>query len=130
MTVDLWTVFAAVVLPYVPYLLVASEKRRRGIYDPANPRDSNALLAGWSARAKAAELNSWEALSAYVAISFVAYQAGAPADRLAPLGVAWVVARVAYVAAYVAGRGRLRVVLWSASIALLVARFGVIFLPP
>ena len=67
MQLDDWTVLGAVVAPYAPYLLVAWEKNRLGVYDPANPRDSNAVLEGWSARAKAAELNSWEALTAYLA---------------------------------------------------------------
>ena len=119
---DLWTVFVAVLLPYVPYLMVAFEKNRRGIYDPANPRDSNAQLAGWSARAKAAEANSWEALLAWLAVTWIAREAGAE-PQLA-LGIAWVGSRLAYLAAYVAGFGTLRVVTWFAGVALILARFA------
>jgi uncharacterized MAPEG superfamily protein len=75
MDAQLWTVFAAVLLPYAPYLMVGFEKARRGIYDPANPRDSNALLSGWAARAKAAEANSWEALLAWLAVVYIAREA-------------------------------------------------------
>jgi uncharacterized MAPEG superfamily protein len=129
-TADLWTVFAAVVLPYVPYLLVGWYKNRRGLYDPANPRDSNAQLEGWSARAKAAEANSWEALAQYVGVSFVAHEAGADPDLLAALGAAWVVARLAYYVVYVAGWGRTRIAVWFVGLLLLFARFGAIFVSP
>lgn len=129
MTVDLWTVFAAVILPYVPYLMVGFHKNRRGIYDPANPRDSNALLEGWSLRAKGAETNAWEALAQYLGVTFVAYQAHADPQLLAALGGAWVVARLAYYAAYIAGYGRLRIALWFLGLGLLLSRFGIVFLP-
>jgi uncharacterized MAPEG superfamily protein len=129
MTLDLWTVFAAVALPYVPYLVVGFYKNRRGIYDPANPRDSNALLEGWSARAKGAEANSWEALAQYLGVTFVAYQAGADRDLLGLLGAAWVVARLGYYVVYIAGFGRVRVAVWALGLLLIVARFGVVFLP-
>lgn len=129
MTTDLWTVFAAVVLPYVPYLMVSFYKNRRGLYDPANPRDSNAQLEGWAARAKGAEQNAWEALAQYLAVTFVAYEAGADPGRLAPLGGVWVASRLAYTAAYVGGWGRTRIALWAAGVALIGARLGVVFLP-
>ena len=122
MQLDDWTVLGAVVAPYVPYLLVAGEKNRLGVYDPANPRDSNAVLAGWSARAKAAELNSWEALAAYLAIAWVARSAGADPTWLGALGILWLASRGAYLAAYVSGRGQLRIWTWFAGVALLLAR--------
>lgn len=127
MTADLWTVFVAAVLPYVPYLMVAFEKNRRGIYDPANPRDSNAQLEGWSARAKAAEANSWEALAQYVAVSFVAHAAGGDDATLALVGWAWVAARLVYYGVYVGGLGQARIAAWFVGVALLFARVGVVF---
>lgn len=129
MTLELWTVFGALLAPYAPYLMVAFEKNRRGIYDPANPRDSNALLEGWSARAKAAETNSWEALTAYVAVAFLTHEAGVTTPWLPALGVAWLASRGAYLAAYVAGFGNLRIATWFLGVALLLARFGTVFLP-
>jgi uncharacterized MAPEG superfamily protein len=114
-----------VVLPYVPYLMVAVEKARRGIYDPDNPRDSNSQLEGWSLRAKGAELNSWEALAAYLGVTWIAHTSGADDRTLAALGVAWVVSRLVYFAAYVSGSGRLRIAAWFAGVGLILARFGV-----
>ncbi len=124
MTADLWTVFAACILPYVPYMIVATFKWQRGIYDANNPRASNDQLEGWSLRAKGAELNSWEALASYLAVTFIAYQT--PADRtlLASLGVAWVASRLLYFTAYIAGKGGVRILMWSIGIALMLARFG------
>jgi uncharacterized MAPEG superfamily protein len=125
MSPDSWTVFAAVVLPYVPYLLVAAEKQRRGIYDPANPRDSNSQLEGWSLRAKGAELNSWEALTAYLAVTWIAHTAGADEQTLTRLGVAWVVSRLVYYLAYVSGMGKIRILAWFTGVGLILARFAV-----
>lgn len=123
MTPDLWTV-AAVALPYAPYLLLAAYKNRRGLYDPNQPRASDAALEGWAARARAAEVNSWEALTQYVALSWLAHAAGADERVLTALGVAWVVARLAYVGAYVAGAGRWRIAWWFVALGLALARFG------
>lgn len=122
---ELWTVFVAMVLPFVPYQMVGLEKYRRGIYDPANPRDSNALLAGWSARAKAAEANSWEALLLYLAVSYVSREAGADLQLSTALGVAWIAARLLYLAVYVAGFGRIRIAVWFVGVGLILARFAV-----
>lgn len=125
MSPDHWTVFTAVLLPYVPYLITMVYKRQRGLYDPANPRDSNAQLEGWALRAKGAEANSWEALTAYVAVSWLAHEAGGDPDQLLALGVGWVVVRLAYIVAYVVGAGMLRGGLWALSVVLLLARLGV-----
>jgi uncharacterized MAPEG superfamily protein len=122
---DYWTVFAAVVLPYVPYLVMGAEKRRRGLYDPDNPRASDAVLEASSRRARFAETNSWEALAAYVAISWIAHSAGADPTILFPIGVAWIGVRVLYITAYVAGKGQLRIAFWTLSALLLLARMGV-----
>ena len=122
---DYWTVFAAVVLPYAPYLVASAEKTRRGLYDPANPRASDGALEAPSRRARFAETNSWEALASYAAISWIAHAAGADPALLFPIGVAWVLARALYITAYVAGWGRTRIAMWSLSVVLLLARMGV-----
>ena len=129
MTADLWTVFAAIVFPFVPYLVASYEKNRRGIYDPANPRDSNALLSGWALRAKGCEQNCWEALAAYLGVTFIAYQAGANPVWLSWLGGAWVLFRLAYILAYVSGAGLPRIALWSAGLLLTLGRFMLVFAP-
>lgn len=129
MTLDLWIVCVAAVLPLVPYSMVAAWKNRRGLYDPANPRDSNEALEGWARRAKAAEQNSWEALVQFLATSFVAYEAGADRALLGWLGLAWVVARLVYFGVYLAGVGRFRIAVWAVGVLLLVARVAAVFLP-
>ena len=127
MTLDLWTVFAAVALPYVPYLITAAYKNRRGLYDPANPRDSNAALEGWALRAKGAEQNAWEALAQYLAVTFVAYEAGADRQLLGWVGVAWVIARLAYYVVYISGMGRVRIAVWALGGVLILVRLGLVF---
>ena len=124
MNLELWTVFAALILPYAPYLLVAAEKQRRGIYDPNNPRASNDQLEGWALRAKGAELNSWEALASYLAVAFITHEVHADVGLLGLLGVAWVVSRLAYVGAYVSGAGIIRIIAWFSGVGLLLARFA------
>jgi uncharacterized MAPEG superfamily protein len=70
-------------------------------------------------------MNAWEALTAYLAITWIAHEAGANDRTLTTLGIAWVISRLAYYAAYVAGFGRTRILLWALGVALIVARFVV-----
>lgn len=111
MTLALWCVFAAVLLPYVCFGIARNQGRDaqgRRLRDNRNPRDFPNRIEGLAKRAWNAQLNSFESLPGFAAAVIIAHLAHAPQTPIDILALAWVVARVAYVAFYVAGRSTLR----------------------
>ena len=119
MPVSYWCILAAAALPYLATLMA----KAGAPYDNRNPREWLAGLSGWRARANAAQQNSFEAFAPFAAAVIVAHQLGADAARVDALAVTFVVARIAYLAAYVADRATLRSLAWFVGIACVVAIF-------
>ena len=92
-------------------------------YDNRSPRDWLSRQDGWRKRADAAQANSFEALPFFAAAVLVAHQLGAPQGRIDALAVAFIVARVAYIALYVTDRATLRSVAWAVGLGLAIAIF-------
>lgn len=86
--------------------------RGPGAFDNNNPREWLAKLTGYRARANAAQANSWEALMVFAPAVLAAQQAGVEAAMIRTLAIAFVVARVVYVALYLADKASLRSVAW------------------
>src|SRR5574343_1417043 len=80
------------------------KRRRDGGFDNHSPREWLAALQGWQARANAAQANSWEALPIFLAGLFVAHQHQAAQATVDALALAFIAARLAYVALYIADR--------------------------
>lgn len=99
------------------------KRRRDGGFDNHRPREWLARLDGWQARANAAQANSWEALPVFIAGLFVAYQHQAAQSKVDLLALAFLAARLAYIALYVADRAWLRSLLWVTGLAACVALF-------
>ncbi|MFT7772527.1 MAPEG family protein [Roseateles sp.] len=99
------------------------KRRRDGGFDNHQPREWLAKLAGWQARANAAQANSWEALPIFIAGLFVAYQHQAAQATVDLLALGFIAARLAYVALYVADQASLRSLLWAAGMAASVGLF-------
>jgi uncharacterized MAPEG superfamily protein len=103
MTIPLWCLFIAVILPYVwGGVSTAFRKKEFGSLDNNHPRAQSAKLTGAGARAFAAQSNAWEALAVFAPAVLVAHFA-APTSTLAPtLAMVWVVARIVHGIVYVA----------------------------
>lgn len=99
--------------------------RREGGFDNHNPRQWLAGLQGWQARANAAQHNSFEALPVFIAGLFVAGQQQAAPAVVDGLALAFVAARIGYIAAYVTDRAGLRTILWMIGMGCCVALFFV-----
>lgn len=99
--------------------------RREGGFDNHQPRQWLAQLQGWQARANAAQLNSFEALPLFIAGVLVAQRVPGPQAWIDGLAVAFVVARVGYIGAYLADRANLRSVLWVLGLACCIGLFFV-----
>ncbi len=97
--------------------------RREGGYDNHDPRQWLARLQGWQARANAAQMNSFEALPIFIAGVLIAERLQASQVRVDFLAGAFVIARVAYIGAYVGDWPLLRSTLWAVGFLASVALF-------
>jgi uncharacterized MAPEG superfamily protein len=95
-------------------------------FDNANPRDPGFYTPGFRARSLGAHQNGLEAFPLFATAVLLAEFRGAPQHTIDALALAFLVARVAYVACYLGDRPTLRSVVWLAALACNV----VIFLSP
>ena len=125
MTLLLLCVLAAALMPIVCAGIAKSrgfgKKRRDGGFDNNHPREWLARLTGWQARANAAQANSFEALPFFIGAVAIALAAGADAQRLGLLALAWVLLRAAFVALYLADKANARSLVWTAAVAVNIA---------
>jgi uncharacterized MAPEG superfamily protein len=120
-------VLVACLLPIVCAGLAKSpgfgKPRREGGFDNHHPRQWLAGLGGWQARANAAQQNSFEALPIFIAGVLIAERMGLPAARVDLLAIVFVLARLGYIACYVADQATLRSLLWVIGLGASIALF-------
>ncbi len=105
---------AALVLIYLPRFVVWREMAKlAGGYDNHEPRRQQAQLEGLGRRALAAHQNGFEAFAPFAVAVLAALQRGAKIELVGAIAIGFVVVRLAYIAAYLADRARLRSMLWS-----------------
>ncbi len=120
MTIALWCVFIAGLLPYAA---VGVAKIGGKGYDNANPRAWMARTEGFRARANAAHLNAFEAFPFFAAAVLVAHMLHAPQSKIDMLAMIFIAARIAYTALYLADRPTLRSLFWGAGMACVISLF-------
>jgi uncharacterized MAPEG superfamily protein len=120
MTIAYWCVLIAAMLPYAATLTAKIGGER---FDNRSPREWLAAQAGYRRRANAAQLNSFEAFPLFAAAVLVAHSLHAPQLRVDMLAIAFVIARLLYVAFYLADQSALRSLAWFAGIGSAVAIF-------
>lgn len=99
------------------------KRHSEGGFDNHHPRAWLANLQGWQARANAAQQNSFEALPLFIAGVLVAQRMQAPQSTIDLLAWLFVLARVAYIAAYVGDYATPRSMLWAIGTIICVAMF-------
>ena len=128
-TVAYWCVFVAVLLPLACSLIAKragfGKKRSQGGYDNHEPRAWLARQNGASARANAAQANSFEALPLFIGAVIIAHLLGANQARLDVLAIVFILLRLTYIMMYVAGIPTVRSAVWT--LALLV-NIGILFI--
>lgn len=128
MTIANTCVLIAAVLPIVTMGLAkaatAGKRRSDGGYDNNNPRDWATKQAGWKARAAAAHSNGFEILPIFVFAVLAAQGAGLEQGRTDQLAMAFIAARLAYIAIYLADIAALRSVVWAVGLGLAIAIFA------
>jgi uncharacterized MAPEG superfamily protein len=120
MSFGLWTILAAAVLPY---LCAAAAKYGGAGYDNARPRSSLEGLTGWRQRADWAQRNHFEAFAPFAAGVLTAHIAHAPQHLIDLLAGGFLLARVAYTAAYVGDAPTLRSLLFGIGFACVIGLF-------
>ena len=120
MTIAFWCVLVAGFLPYFGTLTAKIGGER---FDNSNPRDWLSAQSGFRKRANAAQHNSFEAVPFFAAAVIIAHVAGAPQGRIDLFAVAFILARLSYIAFYVADMATLRPLAWFVGIGSVVALF-------
>ena len=98
-----------------------------GGYDNHNPRAWMARQGEASARANAAQANSFEALPFFIGAVIVAHQLAAPQMLLDVLAAAFIALRVAYIALYLADWALARSLVWGLALLANIAIFFIGF---
>jgi uncharacterized MAPEG superfamily protein len=112
MTIALWCVLIAAVLPYAATGL-AKAGGRMPIKQNNTPRDWLEKLQGWPKRAHWAQLNSFEVFPAFAAAVIVAQLTHAAQDKADHLAVAFIALRVLYLVMYLADLAPVRTLCWT-----------------
>jgi len=107
----------AAILPYLAKAPLAFAMNREGRYDNNYPREQQARLTGFGARASAAHYNSFESLiifSLAIALVLATNSVDKTVERLAMIYVA---ARVTYCLMYYFDQDKLRSLVWLVGLA-------------
>jgi uncharacterized MAPEG superfamily protein len=116
-----WCVLVAALLPYATVAIGKYDPR----YDNRSPRDWEAKLEGRKRRAIFAHHNHFEAFPAFAAAVIIAHAVQSPQAPVDVTAAIFIVARLAYTAAYLADRHLLRSAAWMAGIACVIALFAI-----
>jgi uncharacterized MAPEG superfamily protein len=121
MTIALWCVLAAGLLPYVATMIAKS----KGPYNNNAPREWLQAQTGFRQRANAAQQNSFEAFPLFAAAVIIATLLHAPQSTVNKLALAFIAVRLLYVVCYLADWASLRSLVWFAGMACVVSIFVV-----
>ncbi|MEN4828978.1 MAPEG family protein [Pseudomonas sp. P39-UII1] len=126
MTVALWCILFALLLPPLCALIAKVSSGRFGMKDNHDPRAFLDTLSGLPRRAHAAQQNSYEAFPAFAAAVLVADIVG-NAEQVTQdvLGVMYITSRLLYIICYLADWAALRSLVWFAGLAIIVSFFVV-----
>lgn len=117
MTIPLWCLAAACVLPYVWSTAGLVARAKLGGVDNKHPRKQLAQLEGWGARANAAQKNAWEALAVFAPAVICAHATGADPIWSMRLALAWVGFRLLHGVVYIANVDRVRTAVFAGGLA-------------
>ena len=125
MTVALWCILIAILLPYMCTWIAKISGGFR-LKDNHDPRDFLDSLEGLGRRAHSAQLNSYEVTPAFAAAVIVAHLAGnAELVTINVLAVLFITSRMLYIICYLADWATLRSLVWFVGMALIVSFFVV-----
>jgi len=115
--------FCVLVMGLLPIVAAGIAKKGFDNYDNAQPREWLAKQTGFRARANAAQANLFESLPFFFAAVIIASISQVPQIRIDVLAVGFVIARIAYLACYVADWPTTRSIVWLIGLICIVALF-------
>lgn len=107
-----WCLFIAALLPFIAKVPVAMAMAKAGGYDNNHPREQQASLTGFGARALAAHQNAFESLIIFAAAVLLAIVTNTTGEKIQLLAIIHIGARVIYNVLYLMNIGVLRSLSW------------------
>ncbi|CAM3036779.1 MAPEG family protein [Legionella worsleiensis] len=117
MTVLIICLLIAVILPYLAKIPVGYAMQKSGGYDNNHPREQQAKLVGFGARALAAHQNCFESLSVFSTAALTAIATNHVSSGIQILAVVYIVSRVIYNILYLMNCATLRSTVWFIGLA-------------
>jgi uncharacterized MAPEG superfamily protein len=112
MSIPFWCVFISALLIYVARMPVAKAMKEQGGYNNHLPRQQQAQLTGYGARAVAAHQNSIEAFMLFAVGVLMAHTTQTAGWLIDALAIIFVIARIVYLWFYLADLPALRSPVW------------------
>ena len=112
MSIPFWCVFISALLIYVARMPVAKAMKEQGGYNNHLPRQQQAQLTGYGARALAAHQNSIEAFMLFAVGVLMAHTTQTVGWLIDTLAIIFVIARIVYLWFYLADLPALRSPVW------------------
>ena len=113
MTVLLYCLLFAIIHPILAKAPVAFAMNKLGGYDNCHPREQQTKLTGFGSRALAAHQNSFEAVIMFAPCLLAAIATDTINNTVIYSAIAFVIARIAYIALYLMDMDKLRSLVWS-----------------
>ncbi|MEB0045350.1 MULTISPECIES: MAPEG family protein [unclassified Pseudomonas] len=112
MSIPFWCVLISALLIYVARLPVAKAMKEQGSYNNHLPRQQQAQLTGFGARALAAHQNSIEAFILFAVGVLMAHTTQTAGWLIDALAIIFVIARIIYLVCYLADLPWQRSLVW------------------
>ena len=119
MTIALWCVLVAGLLPYVATVIAKAGTD----FDNRDPRAWLARQQGYRHRASAASMNAFEALPLFAAAVLIAQVLRGPQHSADLLGLGFIGARILHLACYLADWATLRSITWFVALLCVIGLF-------
>ncbi|MDP1601956.1 MAG: MAPEG family protein [Legionella sp.] len=113
MTLLITCLFIATLFPYLAKIPVAYAMQQAGGYNNNYPREQQAALQGFGARALAAHQNSFESLLVFAIAILTAIATNNNSNLVETLAVVHIIARVFYHVLYLMNLAMIRSLVWS-----------------
>lgn len=119
-----WAYLSVLLAGVMPVVCAGIAKAGFKQFDNHNPRAWLAKQTGFRARANAAQANSLEAFPFFAAGVVLAVVSGVDSARIDLLSIGFLLARIAYIACYLADKATWRSIVWAIGFFCVLALFA------